>query len=307
MSSKLFTPILGLLLLQASVFSQISDIIFFDFESENSIVIEGDTTNTWQIGVPNKTIFTTSRSGTNAIITDTTNPYPINDTSSFYFTIYKPDYDQYCALWFTFWHKFDTDSITDYGYIDFSYDGGENWHQGTNWYLNFAHFGFSREYVNIGGGFEDPFISGNSYGWVYDQYVMQWNYGVKKGFSEPIYPDSLMIRFNFISDSIQTNKNGWMIDDIHVEKLVCGGIHDLRSANVRIYPNPTQSLLDIQSTNHLIESLEIFDLAGNCMVKKFNIKSNAYSLNVNILKSGVYLLIVSDPNNGKEIIKFVKY
>ncbi len=299
---------LGLLLLPSSVFSQISDIVFFDFESEESIILVGDSTNTWQIGKPDKNLFVDSRSGLNAIITDTTNSYPVNDTSSFYFTIYKPEYDMYCALWFSFWHKFETDSTKDYGFVDFSFDGGDSWHQGANWNLYFEEVLFWREYVDLNiGRYEDPIITGDSHGWVRDEYTLRWAYGVKKGTAEPIYPDSILFRFNFISDSIQTNKDGWMIDDIRVEKLVCGGIQGSESLHIKIFPNPTPSELYISSTSQLIESLKIFDLAGNCIISIPYINSTTFSLNLDGTHAGMYILHLTDGNNKTEIMKILKY
>jgi len=48
--------------------------------------------NVWQIGKPQKSIFKSAYSIPNAIVTDTINPYPINDTSSFIIThiVYYP-------------------------------------------------------------------------------------------------------------------------------------------------------------------------------------------------------------------------
>ena len=39
--------------------------------------------NVWQIGKPQKTVFDSAYSYPNAIVTDTLNPYPVNDTSVF--------------------------------------------------------------------------------------------------------------------------------------------------------------------------------------------------------------------------------
>ena len=54
---------------------------------EGSLVqIEIDTSNAgniWQIGQPDKAIFDSAFSAPNAIVTDTVNYYPINDSSSF--------------------------------------------------------------------------------------------------------------------------------------------------------------------------------------------------------------------------------
>ncbi len=35
--------------------------------------------NIWQVGIPQKTIFTDAYSAPNVIVTDTANPYPVND------------------------------------------------------------------------------------------------------------------------------------------------------------------------------------------------------------------------------------
>src|SRR5680860_1850189 len=39
--------------------------------------------NSWSIGAPDKTVFTSAYSPSNVIVTDTLDPYPMNDTSSF--------------------------------------------------------------------------------------------------------------------------------------------------------------------------------------------------------------------------------
>ena len=50
----------------------------------NAILIEIDTNSVWQIGPPNKEVhFKSASTVPNVIVTDTINPYPINDTSRF--------------------------------------------------------------------------------------------------------------------------------------------------------------------------------------------------------------------------------
>ena len=44
--------------------------------------------NIWQIGKPSKSLFSSALSSPNAIITDTSNTYPINNESYFYLKIY---------------------------------------------------------------------------------------------------------------------------------------------------------------------------------------------------------------------------
>ena len=82
---KLIT-ILAVLMLTNTTFAQWE--YFIDFDSPNSqnnhIIIDtiSNPDNIWQIGVPSKTIFDSAYSLTHAIVTDTLNAYPVNDTSS---------------------------------------------------------------------------------------------------------------------------------------------------------------------------------------------------------------------------------
>ena len=65
-----------------------------DFESPTDIPIEIDSlnaSNIWQIGEPSKTLFSSARSNPNALVTDTLNNYPVNDSSSFIVRIRSSD------------------------------------------------------------------------------------------------------------------------------------------------------------------------------------------------------------------------
>jgi hypothetical protein len=74
-----------LLLCQSSFGQMIWEINFEDwYYGEDRIYIDtiSNQDNIWQVGQPNKIIFNTAYSEPNAIITDTSNHYPTNDTSS---------------------------------------------------------------------------------------------------------------------------------------------------------------------------------------------------------------------------------
>ncbi|MEI6765795.1 MAG: hypothetical protein WCM76_09155 [Bacteroidota bacterium] len=84
-------------------------------------------TNIWQIGKPSKIVFDSAYSATDAILTDTALPYPVNNHSSFTITIKSYDWFWGSPSWHGFYSKYDTDPGHDGGYIDVSYDGGANW------------------------------------------------------------------------------------------------------------------------------------------------------------------------------------
>jgi len=75
-----------------------------------------------------KNVFSEAQLSTNAIITDTINPYPINDTSVFT-VIHKVNlalaHKGKMAL--SGHYKVDSDSLKDYGLIEYSPDNGITW------------------------------------------------------------------------------------------------------------------------------------------------------------------------------------
>src|SRR5262245_57061736 len=109
-----------------------------DFEDTSSLYrLRIDTAsnpnNIWQVGAPQKTVFTSAYSSPNVIVTDTINPYPINDTSSFtivniagagYVVVHTASlFGQYSV---------NSDTLTDFGMIEFSPDNGTSWYDIVN-------------------------------------------------------------------------------------------------------------------------------------------------------------------------------
>ena len=75
---------------------------------------------------------------------------------------------------------------------------------------------------------------------------------------------------------------------------------------VNIYPNPTQSVIHIESKQLQINSFEIFDINGRKMLAKTEINSNRIIIDVERLLPGIFILKLRC-TNGKSIIqKFSK-
>ena len=90
----------------------------------NPIKIDSNSNNLWQIGTPNKTIFTSS-SNKRSIVTDSINPYPINYFSSFQIIIIGNFHPYGFELWFD--HKYDTDQGKDGGCIEIYNEKERKW------------------------------------------------------------------------------------------------------------------------------------------------------------------------------------
>ena len=306
MNKNLLTLIISFLLVFAFTESQAQytyDSVSFE-TNLSTIFIDPSPNNNWQIGMPSKTFFNAAHGGAKAILTDTINSYTPNDTSVFIYTIRNP-YTWTCYTSMEYWHKYDTDTLTDKGMIDASYDGGNSWiavSDTSNVSPWGSEFWWDYDFHETTGNYthHNLITSGKSDGWILSRFNWQWWIPVK---SDSIIapPDSLMIRFTFIADAIETNKEGWMIDDIltySADWQQCSGIEDQnREKKISISPNPftSQTILkaDFLFNN---ATITIYNFAGQAVNYFAGITGHTFTLSRDNLPSGFYYLVVKEKN-----------
>ncbi len=241
--------------------------------------------NIWQIGKPNKTVFTSALSLPNAIVTDTLNPYPTNDTSAFILKMpflvpitgwgLAPTY----RLQFSYQLKKDSNSIAR---LEVSQDNGMNWYNTKDTLP--SDFWWDSWWT--------PNLSDTTTDWTIFEINVDTN---------PFaITDTFLFRFTFISDSVFAHKDGWIIDNIGLNYYV-EGIPILKNTNlIDIYPNPTTTSLTITSSN-AINQITITNLLGQTI---YSHQYNAEQVQVDVsgFVAGVYFVKV----NGVEVRKFVK-
>ena len=114
--------------------------------------------NIWQIGRSHKPLFANYSNYSDVIITDTIHPYPINNHSVFIIKNLVTRGDIYGLRMFIGNYNVQTDSLHDYGQMDFSPDNGRTWIDMINDTLKNPNFlWYSRK----------PVLTGNSHGWKY--------------------------------------------------------------------------------------------------------------------------------------------
>ncbi|HYV91999.1 MAG TPA: T9SS type A sorting domain-containing protein [Chitinophagales bacterium] len=279
------------------------EINFEDTTTLSRVLIDtvSNPNNIWQIGHPNKVIFNSEISIPNVIVTDTVNPYPSNDTSSFTiihlasagWALAYPKVD------IGGWYFVDCDTLTDYGYIDFSPDHGNTWYRADS----------SEGFCTWGATEELPIFTGFSNGWKHFYYCLQVPYPVNEG-------DTILYRFTFISDSVQTNKDGLMFDDLHFEDWA-EGIQEVQNGNLfSLSPNPVQNLLTINFHSlspDFSGTIAVYDVAGRKIVLPITFIADSYGTNnkaeltTTTLSNGIYLLQIINTKTGmSEVGKFVK-
>lgn len=75
---------------------------------------------------------------------------------------------------------------------------------------------------------------------------------------------------------------------------------------VNVYPNPAQSKITIESNQHQIISIEIFDLSGRKMMARTEINSNRFTVDVIDLMPGIYIIKLQCYNDATFVQKFSK-
>lgn len=102
-----------------------------------------------------------------------------------------------------------------------------------------------------------------------------------------------------------SNDNGIQKSDLlnECDKL---STSDLKSAGIKIYPNPTSDWVHIE-LNHKNHEIELYDLTGKRINLETQFKPTTISINASILAKGVYLLKISNKTTKevyqKKIIK----
>jgi Secretion system C-terminal sorting domain len=249
------------------------------------IALVGDSTNIWQVGPPHKTVFDAAATLPNAILTDTVNTYPPNNTSSFQFT-YVP-----WATWGIFalqWkQKLDMDPGQDGGKIEYSLDAGTTWANVFNdpHLYNFYGFQAANEDTLPNGDFV---FSGTDSVWrdVWLCYDMSWLSLL----------DSIMIRYTFVSDSIDTQKDGWMIDNMMTHLTLIHTVDGEQPEKyLTVYPNPTNGNIQIETRKieefHIIEEMQLVNAMGQVVDEWRNVPTKFF-VNTQKYSNGKYFLKV---------------
>jgi len=271
---------------------------YFDTTCISHIQIDTNSTNIWQIGLPQKNSFTTLWGDTmsKAIITDTLNPYPVNNHSSFTIWNVVGMGDYYGLKILSGLYMVETDSLNDFGSIEFSPDMGNTWVDIVNdttycanltWYSN------------------KPILTGNSNEWkCLDVLLADLGslFNIQMG-------DTLLYRFSFTSDSIYDNLGGLMFDNICFFDFV-EGVTEVRFDNIKskIYPNPSNNLFTIDFENPYFEefNLSIYDRNSKLVHSESNISGNTITINAQSFVKGEYFYkLTSQINNKRTWGKFI--
>lgn len=272
--------------------------INFDFNStddSSNYYIEFDTAqsnNIWQIGQINKSEFNTGYNGPRALVTDTASSYPVNNVSTFQFSVIQCSH--YTAAQCGYYEgmdiglsfKIDSDIDIDGGTIEVSHSNGPwiNIIEDTLLWFSANDLYTINDTIK---SLNKPGFSGTSSDWIYINLFYPS--------TSSTVNDTINFRFTFASDSIQDNKDGWMIGEVYFGGAF-EGIEEINNNNlISIFPNPVSDMLNIQYNGfNLSNAIQIYDITGKTVFKADNLKEN--SIDIQNLQNGIYFLKYSNGN-----------
>lgn len=239
--------------------------------------------NTWEIGNPEKVVFSSAFSAPNAIVTDVQQPVPPNDTSAFYLYHVQPASAPFHVFSLKFQFQLDGDS-TDYGKVEVSPDGGINW----------VDVLLEDSIYDLDWHAPKPTLSGSTNGWqAFNLSLYHWASGFGN-FPIEMTADTIIFRFTYITDDGSNTHDGWIIDDFQLLD-VWEGIEEYQSISSTVYPNPSvgHCIMEFENPKSNQFVLHIIDANGKLMLKQ-NVLTNKIELNTGDFRDGSYFYRLVD-------------
>jgi hypothetical protein len=256
----------------------------------NSVVVRLDTSafNVWQIGKPQKSIFDSAFTAPNVLITDTINYYPINTNSSF--EIWNPQLNNFWGILALRWmQKLDLDTNHDGAIIEYSVDSGSTWTNVFNnpYVYNFYGFDLANADTLVSGEYA---FSGRDTSW--KDIWLCFDYSFLSTF------DSVAFRFTLRSDSVDNQKEGWMIDNMrmHFTYLHTAAKSPEQLTTMKVYPTSTTGIIHIEGPKipeyHIIQSMQLISADGK-LVKEYGLSPVKFYVDISDQPDGIYYLKVN--------------
>lgn len=242
--------------------------------------------NSWQIGHPQKNTIDNAFSQPNVIITDTLDSYPPNNISVFEIVHQAQDgfVDGGVAV-FSGFYFVDSDSLLDYGIIEFSPDDGTSW-------INLLTDTLYSDYYNW--FTEKPVLTGTSFGWQF--------FGIQLAGMKEIFEidHTTVVRFkiSFISDENNNEKDGLAFDDFHFKDYLLKTDDLDEAVLVQISPNPCHEVLRVKVLKSFENNLTLtlLNLNGELVKHETLPNNNVNEINMNEISRGNYIIIIKNKN-----------
>ena len=251
-----------------------------------------DTMGIWQIGTSHKSFFDSSY----GLFTDSISAY---DTSLFTYVEFTPaiqPLQSYGNLLISFEHKYETDLNKDGGYMEISYNDGDNWinvMDNDKLELTGAFFN-NKNFYTLNDTIRDSVyaFTGTQSDFITSVVQFVWFLPLKSAYS-----DTIKFRFVFESDNNQTNKAGWILKNLNFSFVDFGsGIEELNDHYINASPNPTNSMIYFDNAGSKEKKYFILNSSG-LIIQQGEMKD--HRIDLSRYPSGEYIIVIQDDSETK--------
>jgi hypothetical protein len=192
-------------------------------------------------------------------------------------------------------HKYDFEKNKDGGIIETSYDNGLSWQNIIYDPTIMDNVDYVSGLYNLNDTI-DSFNDKPGFTGLQDEIneveIVFWT-------SWQIFEDTVLLRFTIVSDSIESNNEGWMLDNFVFGYFYVGIDENEHNNNIYISPNPSNSIITINSPVERITKIEIISLNGVQILERYNTNS----ICIDKIQAGFYLIKINDTYIEKLIIE----
>lgn len=286
----------------------------FESAADNMVAYdEGGVMSTWERGASAGTVLNTASNSTNVYGTNLGGIH--GDGNKFYLISRCYDISTLENTTVEFDMAFDIEQDWDLIYLEYSTNGGSTWSvlglsTDPDWY-NSSRLPNGTDCFNcIGGQWtgEGNDLSTHS-GGGRNRNSHAFSYPLAAFDATGSAESSIVFRFVYHADEAVAEE-GAIIDNFVVNGDVPLSVNDNEFEKLSIFPNPTNGVITIMSSNSLSDAkVSVYDVMGRNLTSNTNVSvkdNNSISIDINGFAVGAYILSIEDQNH-KSVKQIVKY
>ena len=259
--------------------------MFFDDASDDLQLDSVYPAGCWQIGPPNKPVFTSAYSEPNALVTDTILPHTDSLICYAEYTLIATEFN-YLGRYIEFKQQRDMDPNTTAGWVELMTYGIWNKVGGEyDWYDQGA-----PTYTDSGLVF-----TGSSNGWEDVSVYSPCAYVMTQHADDRTYEEVLHVRFAFSSNANPNGNDGWIIDNVRASVELCyGGVEEETLSAFTVFPNPANNHLTLETMEQPATGtmVEMRRSDGALVIRQPWRGSRTMTLRTDGLPNGLYFVAV---------------
>jgi len=152
-------------------------------------------------------------------------------------------------------------------------------------------------------------FSGSSNGWITSR--INWQFILAKGQNKPTENFKTQLRFRFVSDTVETNQDGWMIDNILIQtRPSSGAVSEINKSKTKVHiaPNPSNNYIQLNLEDQELKtySATIYNTIGQKVKEIKEISSAKNMIDISELKLGIYYIQLQNHHTILGSTKFIK-